>query len=967
MHPASASAASMFVLSPGLPPCYAPMRKGANCVRKALFLVLLLALVLPRIGRSATITSVAGNPGAGSALDVAQRPWAIAVQGTFIYVTDTTYGVVRRVDLMSGDEIVVAGIGGGVFGGDDAPATGAQLNFPMGIAIDAGGNVLIADSDNSRIRRVDASTGIITTVAGTNAWGFGGDGGPATAARLNSPADIALDAAGNLVIADGLNERIRRVDAVTGIITTIVGTGATGFGGDGGPAAAAVLDDPASIAFDAAGDLFIADGSNQRIRRVDATTGIITTVAGNGVAGFGGDGGPATSAQLNGPSGVAVDPDGNVLIADQQNFRIRRVDAATGVISTVVGNGSYGYSGDGGLATDAGLNYAPRVAFDAVGDLLVAENDRIRRVDGASGIISTIAGNGSYGYSGDGGLATAAQIGTPPSVALNSAGDLFIADSGDSRIRRMIAATGVITTIAGNGTYGYSGDGGPAIDAQLQDPQAIAVDAAGNLFISEHVGGHVRRVDAATGVVTTVAGNGTFGYAGDGGPATLASLSYPLGIGFDGAGGLFIADTNSNRIRRVDPATGIITTIAGNGIPAFGGDGGPATAANLNYPVAVAADAAGDLFIADYVNFRVRRVDVATGVITTVAGGGTSATDADGGLAVDAHIIANGLALDADGNLFISDNNTRVRRVDAVTNIISTVAGGSLGFGGDGGPATAASLFGPTGLGFDSWGNLFIADTGNIRVRRVAAPVACGDHVTETDEQCDDGAANGTASSCCTDACGFAVSGHVCTEGRCDGMGSCVSPGTTSTTTVSTSSSSIPSTTTTSLFACSPTPESTCQSAAPHIAKLRLRRGRLTWDWRNIATLTTNDFGSPSTDTAYLLCLYDASGMKMSAQVAPGLTCGRRPCWKPLGAYGFKYRDRIGASDGVTKILLEAGEAGRARIEINGGGRSLHLPQLPLNTPVRVQVRQSSTSLCWGATYTTAIRNTVSEFTAKSD
>jgi streptogramin lyase len=207
---------------------------------------------------------------------------------------------------------------------------------------------LIADRSNQRIRRVDAVTGVITTVAGNGASGFSGDGGPATAANLSGPFGVAVDAAGNVLIADQNNARIRRVDAVTGVITTVAGNGAGGFSGDGGPATAASLSNPVGVAVDAAGNVLIADRSNQRIRRVDAVTGVITTAAGNGASGFSGDGGPATAASLSSPWGVAVDAAGNVLIADQSNSRIRRVDAVTGVITTVAGNGTFGFSGDGG-------------------------------------------------------------------------------------------------------------------------------------------------------------------------------------------------------------------------------------------------------------------------------------------------------------------------------------------------------------------------------------------------------------------------------------------------------------------------------------------------------------------------------------------------------------------------------------------------------------------------------------------
>jgi len=286
-------------------------------------------MTVARAAVAGSITTVAGSAGGGPALAVAQVPDAVAVHGAFIYVADYFSHVVWRLDTATGEEVVVAGTGGGTsFGGDGGPATAAQLGFPLGVAVDAAGNLAIADQSNDRIRLVNATTGVITTVAGKESSGFSGDGGPATAAELYLPAGVTFGAAGDLFIADQQNNRIRRVDATAGIITTVAGNGSAGFSGDGGPATAAQLQYPYSVTLDATGNIFISDG-NDRIRRVDATTGIITTVAGNGSAGFSGDGGLATAAQLNAPSGVAFDAAQNLFIADRFNSRIRRVDAAT--------------------------------------------------------------------------------------------------------------------------------------------------------------------------------------------------------------------------------------------------------------------------------------------------------------------------------------------------------------------------------------------------------------------------------------------------------------------------------------------------------------------------------------------------------------------------------------------------------------------------------------------------------------
>jgi sugar lactone lactonase YvrE len=617
----------------------------------------------------------------------------------------------------AGNITVVAGNGTNNHWGDGGAATSACLSDPFGVAVDSSGNIFISEFFNSQIRRVAAATGIITTVAGNGTQGFSGDGGPATSATLNRPWSVAVDASGNLFIADAYNQRIRRVDASTGIITTVAGNGTAAYSGDGGAATSASLNYPYGVAVDTSGNLFIGDYGDDRVRRVDAATGIITTVAGGG---SGGDGGPATSASLSFPRGVALDTPGNLFIADGNN-RIRRVDAATGIITTVAGNGTWGYSGDGGAATSASLNDAASVAVDSSGNLFIADNQnqRVRRVAAATAVITTVAGGGS---DGDGSPATSAFLTNTYGVAEDESGNLFLADTQNSRIRRVDATTGIISTVAGNGTVGFSGDGGPATSASLALPEGITLDASGNLFIADHGKCVVRRVDAVTGVITTVAGNGNYGYSGDGGPATSASLEYPSDVAVDKWGNLFIDDSDNNRIRRVDATTGIITTVAGNGTAGFSGDGGAATSASLNFPYGVALDASGNLFIADGDNSRIRRVDAVTQVITTVAGNGNFSFSGDGGSATSASLdFPSGVAVDASGNLFIADSdNSRIRRVDAKTGIITTVAGnGTNGYSGDGGPATSASLYYPFGVAVDTSGNPLIADTNNNRIRRV--------------------------------------------------------------------------------------------------------------------------------------------------------------------------------------------------------------------------------------------------------
>jgi sugar lactone lactonase YvrE len=358
----------------------------------------------------------------------------------------------------------------------------------------------------------------IETVAGSGSnWAdpygsFSGDGGPATSAQLGVPISVALDAAGNLLISDSCNNRIRKVEAATGIITTVVGIGPSSgcssgsFSGDGGLAVDAGLDIPQGIAVDASGNLFIADPPSQRVRRVD-TSGIITTVAGDGNAGFLGDGGAATSARLNDPKWVAVDQTGNLFISEDNNHRVRRVDTS-GVITTVAGNGSSSVSGDGGLAVDAGIGTPYGITVDGNGNLFIVDtaNNVVRRVDAVTGIISTVAGTGTVGFFGDGGPATSAEFDGPQQIAFDPGGNLYVSDTGNQRIRK-IDLTGIITTVAGTGTRGFSGDGGQAISAELSDPSGLVFDSSGNLFMTVYH--RIRKIAAGSSTGSSLAALGS--------------------------------------------------------------------------------------------------------------------------------------------------------------------------------------------------------------------------------------------------------------------------------------------------------------------------------------------------------------------------------------------------------------------------------------------------------------------------
>lgn len=782
----------------------------------------------------------------------------------------------------------VAGNGIAGYSGDGGPATVADLNYPTGVAVvpagvPGAGNIYIADETNNVVRMVAAGSGTIATVAGTGIGGYNGDNLPATSAQLLYPSSVAVDTAGNLWILDRWNNKIRTVSATTGTITSanlnglgpsgfaldssnnlyvisgsqvwevngstntlLAGNGTPGYSGDNGPAISATLEFPKGIAVDGAGNVFIADTDNDVIRKVTKSTGIITTVAGDssgesqtsggyggqGHAGYTGDGGPATNARLYLPNAITLDTSGNLYIADTYNSAIRKVTSSTGIITTFAGDGQAceSYGGDGGPASGAALCIPESLSFDSAGDLYIADStNRVRKVlvsgpppttatatpvlsvaggtyagaqtvtitDATPGaalyvqmnpgsatastgtlaptavpgyyrgpinvtgtatmqvvavapgylpsaavtsaylittpptsLISTVAGSGTYGFSGNGGPATSAEFGYAHGLALDKSGDIYFTDTNNNVVWMVAQATGTISVVAGNGTYGYSGDNGPAVNAELRQPAALAVDNAGNLYIADTGNGVVREVAARTGTITTIAGvYGLSGNGGDGGPATSAYLSNPNALAFDKAGNLYIAQSSYDAVRVISASTGIITTFAGGGsgtgteleTNANNGDGGLATKALLNNPVSLAFDTAGNLYIGDGSGGRVRMVAASTGIITTVAGDGDPGSDGDGGLATKAEVTAQGLAVDASGNLYISGYGATIREVTAGTGMIASVVGnGFFGYSGDGGSATAAGISSPQGIAFDSLGNLYIADEGNYRIRKVA-------------------------------------------------------------------------------------------------------------------------------------------------------------------------------------------------------------------------------------------------------
>ena len=674
----------------------------------------------------------AGNVVISDGLDYLVRLVA-ARSGTF-------YGQAMR----AGNIYTIAGDGAFGYSGDGGPATSAQLARPAGLATDSAGNLLIADSLDCVVRVVAVRSGTfygqamtagdIYTIAGTGRRGYSGDGGPGTSANLSGPAGVTIDRAGNAVIADSGNSRIRVVAAHSGTfygqamtagdIYTIAGTGRRRFSGDGGPAASAGLRYPGGLTTDHAGNLVIADTGNHRVRVIAArsatfygramTAGDIYTIGGDG-----------NQPGVGYPQGVAVDPAGNVVLADGYLVRVLAAwsgrfyckEMTAGDVYPVAGNGQ-ATSGNGGKAVDAEISDPDGVAVSAPESIIISASQQaqIMALATASGTfygqpmkagnIYTIAGDGTSGFSGDGGAATAAELYGPYGPATDSAGNVVFADSLNNRVRVVANTSGTfygqamtagnIYTIAGNGTSGFSGDGGPATSAELSFPTGAGVDAHGNVVIADGSNNQLRVVAATTGRfygqamtagnIYTIAGNGASGFSGDGGPATSAEMDVHSAPTVDSAGNVIFADAWNSVVRVVAAVSGTfygvamqagdIYTVAGTGEFGLSGDGGPATSANLESPHATAVDSSGNLLIADYDSNRIRLVPDRSGTFY-------------------------GQAMKA-GHIY-------------------TIAGdGNVGFRGDDGPAASAWLNSPAGVAVDPAGDVLIADLGNARVREVA-------------------------------------------------------------------------------------------------------------------------------------------------------------------------------------------------------------------------------------------------------
>ena len=653
---------------------------------------------------------------------------------------------------------IIDTIAGGGTVGDGGPALSARISLPGGITEAPNGDLILVDFGNHRVRRIAHDTGMIETIAGTGEAGYNGDEIPASRAQLSRPEFAVFGPDGDLFIADSYNNRVRRINHRTNMISTVAGTGERGFSGDGGAATAAELHFPEGIAVDIQGNLFISDTVNRRIRRVDARTGMIATYAGTGEVGTNEEGTPALQAKFLRLARIAVDRNDNLYVADSPSHRILVIDPKTRLLRTFAGTGTSGFSGDGGLATEANISFPEGITIAANGDLYFADvgNHRVRKVNAKTGFIGTVAGTGEKGFQGDGGPALNARLWSPGRVWVDHNGNVLIADILSARIRRVDAKSGVITTVVGTGDWG---DGGPARNAILAVPGDV-VYADGKVYVADYGTRRVRRIDLSTGKITTVAGGGTHNEEGI--PATQVDFLLPEGIAIDPHRKvLYVSDSLANKVWKVDLSTGIIHTFAGGGKGGSSDEDGTAASVDLSLPSAIAVSPDGQVYIGDFGHRRVVVVDAGTNKVQTLNRADGSGVMDFAITSMDAtpqgifllrhgsseveffdpsqHLLAVLPRIDnvpappsgdsqiidvaARGNqVYLADATAqRILRLDVRARTISVVAGSGIqGFSGDGGPADRASLFQPGGIAVSDDGReLFIADTKNHRIRRV--------------------------------------------------------------------------------------------------------------------------------------------------------------------------------------------------------------------------------------------------------
>lgn len=612
-------------------------------------------------------------------------------------------------------------VAGGLGAAGDGVGVGATFKTPDEVVSDGGDNLYVADYGNHTIRKVVVSTGVVTTLAGVVGIAGSTDGVGATA-RFNGPLGLALDAAGTLYVADYFSNTIRKVDISTGTVTTVAGTAGIRGGADG-RGGAAQFDHPYGVAFDGSA-LYVADSSNHTIRKVLTSTGVVTTIAGSAGV-LGSSDGPGATARFNAPSGIASDKAGNLYVVDSSNFTIRKVQVSLGTsdVSTLAGGVGMASSLDGAGAS-ARFNYPYGIASDDPGTLYVADyfGSTIRKVVVSTRVVTTLAGKVNTMGSSDG-TGAAAAFNQPNGLAADGTGNLFVADHGNHTIRKIVLATATVSTLAGTAgvqtspATGGSADGvGAAV--RFRFPYGVVAGDADTLYVADTYNHTIRKVDVRTGAVTTLAGAaGTAGTMD--GQGAAARFNLPSALTADGSGSLYVTDYGNQTIRKVQVGTGAVTTIAG--IMGMSGNAdGLGAAARFDRPQGIAADRAGALFVADTGNHTIRRVEVSTGAVTTLAGAPGIAGINDGSGTAARFNNPYGVALDAAGTLYIADyGNHAIRKLTEGPRAVTTIAGVAGLAGSADGTGPTARLNSPAGIAFDGVGSLYIADSGNRTIRRL--------------------------------------------------------------------------------------------------------------------------------------------------------------------------------------------------------------------------------------------------------
>lgn len=647
-----------------------------------------------------------GGPGSADGVGPEARFWAptaVAPDGNGnVFVADETTHTIRRVVVSTGEVSTVAGLSG-VSGRSDGVGSDARFDKPDGIVSDGNGNLFVVDNGNNTIRKVEEATGAVSTLAGSATTPQGSADGIGAAARFKQPSGLTWESNGNLFVSDWGSNTIRKVVVATASVSTLAGLAGTS-GSTDGTGSGATFKGPRGVAVASNGSLFVADFFNQTVRKVDIATGTVTTLA--GTAGQGGySDGIGAAASFNGPRGLAWDRNGNLFVSDGGGFTIRQIVLATGAVTTFAGKAGQPGSLDG-FRTSARFNGVRGLAADLNGNLFIVDAPTIRKVILATGAVSTLAGSPPNSGTKDG-VGTAARFDRPLGVAADDKGNVFIADSYNHTIRKVIVPTGEVTTLAGTASTSGKSDGiGPL--ARFNQPSGVALDRDGNLFVADYLNNAIRKVVIASGEVSTVAGLlGTVGTTD--GIGTSARFAGPTGVALDGSGSLFVADRANHNIRKVVLASGEVTTLAG-----WAGSSGTAdgvgSAARFFEPRDVAVDGTGNLFIADYANHTIRKIEIATGSVSTLAGLARQSGGNDGSSTTARFNYPSGLAMDREGNLLVADSgNHTIRKIVLATSEVSTLVGVSTRAKVSPGPLPAG-LTTPVGLAVSASGEIFLTD-----------------------------------------------------------------------------------------------------------------------------------------------------------------------------------------------------------------------------------------------------------------